>query len=81
VSEILSSSRPTARKTHRCWWCAEVIDLGETYERWSYVNDDGFGHVKCHLECKRAWDQTSADEDGWFDCMFGEFKRGKAASE
>lgn len=43
----------TARTKHKCTWCAEVIGIGATYERWCSFDEDAFTN-KMHLECSEA---------------------------
>lgn len=53
----VSATTPTiqvAKKQHRCSWCAEMIEPGDTYSRWRYFSEDGQATVKMHHECERA---------------------------
>lgn len=43
-----------AKKEHRCSWCAEKIEAGESYTRYRYFGDDGASTVKLHAECLDA---------------------------
>lgn len=58
---MLSESTPTARKEHRCDWCAEAVEVGEQYERWSYILDGDFITSKMHRECLRAAQDSMGD--------------------
>lgn len=52
-----------AKKQHRCDWCPEKIDAGESYMRYRYFGDDGPAIVKMHPECYDAM-LAVADEEG-----------------
>ena len=45
------SETRTARKQHRCTYCAEQIEAGEQYLRWMSVNDGKAATNKVHPEC------------------------------
>ena len=66
----------TARKPHRCWWCAEAIDAGTKYEWWTWKDDDVVT-IKTHPECKEAWDKL-AKHDRWSaeEVGLGDYTRG-----
>lgn len=50
----------TARKMHRCTNCGQHIGIGETYKRWTSV-DDGWFTSKMHPEC---FDDLAIEADG-----------------
>jgi hypothetical protein len=39
-----------ARKEHVCTWCAEVVQKGDSYMRWTVIGK-GWGIVTVHLAC------------------------------
>ena len=41
----------TARKQHRCTYCAELIEVGAQYLRWMSVDDGKAMANKMHPEC------------------------------
>lgn len=41
----------TARKTHRCMSCGELVGAGEQYLRWRCYDSGDAGTVKMHPEC------------------------------
>jgi len=41
----------SARKTHRCTYCAEQIEVGAQYQRWMSVDDGNVVTNKMHPEC------------------------------
>lgn len=61
----------SAKKRHRCSWCAEGIDAGETYKRYRWFGDDGPATVKMHPECYDAMIELSQE---WGDDI--EFREG-----
>jgi len=52
--ELLSSSRPIARKDHRCIWCGQKIEKGTKYRSEQSVFDGEFQNHHWHEECDRA---------------------------
>jgi hypothetical protein len=48
--EVLSSSKPKARKTHICDWCGGEINKGEIYEN-QFCKYDGVYIWKNHIRC------------------------------
>jgi hypothetical protein len=63
------------RKSFRCAWCAEQIDVGQPCDVLSGIN--GWGHMnsdRYHPECFAALQTLTYDEcDSW---EFGDFLRG-----
>lgn len=45
------SETRTARKQHRCTYCAEHVEVGTQYERWMSVDDGKAFTNKMHPEC------------------------------
>lgn len=41
----------TARKSHRCTYCDEQIEIGDQYLRWMSVNNGNAVTNKMHPEC------------------------------
>lgn len=65
-----------AKKAHRCDWCAEKINIGDTYERWRWFDGGDAGTAKMHPECANASSKVAAEE-GWdFEYYPGMFRRG-----
>ena len=50
-----------AKKRHRCLWCAEGIEAGETYKRYRWFGDDGPRTVTMHPECYDAMLELSQE--------------------
>lgn len=75
MPNLLRSSKPTARKAHRCYTCKTSIDPGTSYGREVYLGDDGlYEWVNC-IPCSGilpevfAWagnpHEGVVDEDYW----------------
>lgn len=69
-----------ARKKHRCSWCAEFIERGESYTTVGGKWGGEFSFAKMHPECYTAYSNDPAlDElEEW---MPYQFKRGKMSGE
>ena len=63
------------RRRHECWWCGEEIPIGSAYDKWTWEEDRSLSTIKCHPECRAAWNDAAAEEGGPFYVMFGEFER------
>ncbi len=57
-----SKTVKSARKRHECTWCAEMIEVGESYVWWSYFDDNGASRVKLHPECDEALNESQVNE-------------------
>lgn len=66
-----------ARKRHRCSWCAEFIEVGESYHTVTGKWDGDFSYAKMHPECFDAYERDDDLEEYYFYA----FKRGKTSSE
>ena len=68
MSELLRSTKPTARKRHQCAACLEHIEPGEQYVRSSYTEDghayDWKEHRDCHTVIQQLFDDGCFDDDG-----------------
>jgi hypothetical protein len=62
---LLSQTKPTARKVHRCIWCGEAIPKGEQYVSERSVYDDEFQHHHWHQECLENAQLVNAGECNW----------------
>ena len=65
-----------ARKTHRCTWCGEKIQVGEGYKRWTCIGDDGPMATKMHIECRAALGRWMKAQPGEYEYDPGAFTRG-----
>ncbi len=55
-----------ARKEHRCYWCGEMILIGNQYIRWCCFDSGIVCDVKVHQECKCAWDKGLEQDYWWY---------------
>ena len=62
--EIISNDDVVARKTHKCNWCHEGINIGERYRRQTCVDGGWIYRVKFHPECMLA---LSSEANEWGD--------------
>lgn len=65
-----------ANKQHRCDWCPEKIEAGESYERYRYFGDDGPAVIKMHPECYDAMLEVAREEGPHFEFTMHESPRG-----
>lgn len=61
-----------AKKQHRCGWCWQFVDAGETYKRYRYYNCGDAGTVKMHPECYDVMQEEAREEGGWFEWTPGQ---------
>jgi len=61
-----------AKKQHRCEWCWQLIEAGETYSRYRFYDDGEAGTVKMHPECFEAMQDEASDEGGWVEWTPGQ---------
>ena len=61
-----------AKKRHRCDWCWQSVDAGETYKRYRYYAHGDAGTVKMHPECHDAMQVEANEEGGWFEWTPGQ---------
>jgi hypothetical protein len=66
------------RRNHVCWWCGTTIPKGTSYDRWTWEEDGSVSTIKCHHECRKAWNKEADAEGGQFYVVFGEFERPEA---
>lgn len=70
--------RKSTRKPQRCYWCGEPIE-GE-HVAWMSADDGHAETIRCHVECKAAWDRAcnGPDRDYYLydGITFGDHNRG-----
>lgn len=65
MSSILGSDLIVrARKEHACWYCNQLIPIGEKYTRRSGVGEGGFWNMKFHPECD-FWASDNWESEDW----------------
>lgn len=62
---LLSQTKPTARKDHRCIWCGEAIPRGTQYIAERSVYDNEFQNHHWHPECLENAELVNAGECNW----------------
>lgn len=62
----------TARKSHRCTYCAEQIEVGEQYLRWMNVDNDKAVTNKLHPECLAFLEENACGEQFEYPLYEGE---------
>lgn len=76
---LLRSSKPTARKTHRCYTCRAEIQPGEQYRRAVYLGDDGLYEwvtcPPCDELTQVVWNWAGQPYEGVTDEEFAEWAR------
>lgn len=61
-----------ARKAHRCDWCWQSINSGETYKRYRCYMDGDASTVRMHPECHGAMLEEARLEGGWIEWTPGQ---------
>ncbi len=76
--EMFSATERTARRPHRCIWCAEAIQPGEKYIDRAYRFEGEFCADKMHPECRDACNRFYAQPwvCPWDGFSPGDFDRG-----
>ena len=52
----------TARKPHKCTYCAEIIEKDENYYKWRSLDDGSWFTSKLHRECNELFNKTGDGE-------------------
>jgi hypothetical protein len=63
--DLLSTTKPIARKEHRCIWCGQKIVKGERYLAERSVFDGEMQNHHWHFECNEACLDENAGESEW----------------
>ena len=67
---MLEGKVVTCRKPHRCIWCGEMIEKGETAAYRRYISEDEcFGQDYWHMECYIAMMRSDLEPDGYFEAF------------
>lgn len=76
--QLLSETKPKARKPYACIWCTEKIQVGEVHIHQASKYDGDFQDHRWHPEC---WSAAVKDfkESGEEDFPANAFKRGTNA--
>lgn len=65
-----------ARKKHRCCWCWEHIEVGNSYVRFRYFDGGDASTSRLHPECDAAAQRMAQVEGYDFEYTPGQFNRG-----
>ncbi len=81
---LLSKTTPKARKSFRCIWCGQRIQIGEPYvrETGTYSGDfQSFAfHPKCKIACEAALRECGEEEFEPYDNERPEMKKAEATT-
>jgi hypothetical protein len=75
------TTEQNAAKKHRCSWCGESIDVGESYKRYRYFDGGDVGTVKMHPECYEDMLECASYEGGWIEWGYGSCERPERAAQ
>ena len=78
--ETISYTTQKARKEHRCDWCNEKINIGETYAKLFYKEDDVYvwkNHIHCEKIAQelKMFDNGSVSESDFYETIREEYVR------
>ena len=72
MGSMTATTTQRAKKFHRCSWCWEEIQIGETYARYRYFDYGEAGTCKMHPECLSAMEDAAREEGGWIEWTPGQ---------
>ena len=64
-----------AKNNHRCDWCWELINKGETYKRYRWYDGGEASTVKMHPECFEASGELAREWNEDIEFIPGEHER------
>jgi len=67
------------RKNRACFWCGQIIELGQPYVSWCWV-ENGIERINVHPECRDAWHKVADEEGGFYETMPYEHARGRTCA-
>jgi hypothetical protein len=73
---ITDPRKRRARKVHRCVWCGEIIQAGETYWTWKACDAGTWIAAKMHRECHQATARWCSENDAEWLPDEGSMRRG-----
>lgn len=71
----MNTTQPTthcAIKRHRCGWCWQFIEAGESYTRYRWFSDGEADTIKMHPECFGAMQEAAREEGGTIEWTPGQ---------
>lgn len=69
---VTDTTTHTAQKQHRCAWCWQLIEPGDTYSRYRFYDGGDAGTVKMHPECHSAMQEEARQEGGTLEWTPGQ---------
>ena len=72
--DVLLEKKVKCRKSHRCIWCGETVEVGKIVPFRKYVFDGAIQNEHFHPECYEAMPNYDDRDDDGFDAYM--FKRG-----
>lgn len=69
-----------AQKQHRCTWCWQFVESGDTYKRYRFYGGDGAGTVRMHPECHEVMQEEARAEGGWLEWTPGQERPAASSS-
>jgi hypothetical protein len=58
---LISMTKPKAKKIHRCIWCSEKIQIGEVHIKQISSYGSDFQSMRWHPECLDAFEKDYAE--------------------
>lgn len=81
MATMTATESHVASKPHRCDWCWQYINKGETYKRYRVFNCGDAATVRAHEECYEAIQDAAIEEGGWVEWTPGQDRPNPASSQ
>ena len=77
MSTFTTTETHKAAKRHRCDWCWQFIETGETYKRYRCYDGGDAGTTRMHPECNEAMLEEAQAEGGQIEWTPGQERPAK----